>query len=55
MIELNKEQKIAGFIFAGIIFLASLGAMSYEVGLVAILGLVAAAGLVIWCLYKKPK
>ena len=51
MIELNTGQKIAGFIFAGLIILISLAIASAG----SILGFAIAAGLVIWCLYKKPK
>ena len=55
MIELNTGQKIAGFIFAGLILLGSVMAIDNNSAIAAIIGFAIAAGLVIWCLYKKPK
>ena len=54
MIELNEGQKIAGFIFAGVLWVVSL-IIVWGSGLAGILGIGISAGLVIWCLYKKPK
>ena len=51
MIELNKGQKIAGYIFAILIALISLALFSGA----SIIGFAISAGLVIWCLYKKSK
>jgi len=55
MIELNKGQKIAGYVFAGLFVIIGFAALNAQQGLAGIIGLAISAGLVIWCLYKKPK
>ncbi len=55
MIELNKGQKIAGYIFVVIISFVSLVSMADNHYFAGIIGFAIAAGLVIWCLYRKPK
>ncbi len=53
MIELNVWQKIAGFIFAGLILCVSMPAGGDNLTTANVIGLGISAVLVIWCLYKK--
>ena len=55
MIELNKGQKIAGFIFAGLILLGSIIEINDNSAIAGIIGLAISAALVIWCLHKEKK
>ena len=55
MIELNKGQKIAGFIFAAVIAFFSLICIASNGFIAGIVGLAISAGLVMWCLSNKPK